>query len=95
MTKQFEILTGMKAAGMDINPFYGRTKSFVMAHIEDAKKVYKEVFKSFLCSSAILSANEQGVIPDTEFETVIKYADKIMQAKHLNGPPMEWRELEV
>ena len=67
---RLKILTGLKAAqseeeGWFVNPFYGQNEQIVRANLEEAKKIWPEVFAHCVSSYIIGKAVELGIIPDS------------------------------
>ncbi|KKL20667.1 hypothetical protein LCGC14_2453160 [marine sediment metagenome] len=100
-TVQFKILTMHLCCSDEwnnINPFYKRSRQEILDNFEYAKKIYKEVLKRFTSTWCFVEAHRLGMMPDTDYKTIEKYGDKIIEAIHdhkILPYPQEWNELKV
>ena len=102
MTKQVDILTGMKyflmkrggvRGGVKDNPFFNKSEEYVKENKVKARNAYKNALNSYVLSNLLNDAKRSSVISETEDVTVI--FDKISDARSKGWVPTLQIEREL
>ena len=104
-TEQLGILTGMMLWNKDgkwnnVNPFYGASKNKVGGNLDFAKKVYRDVFNSFLSSFVIMKAKQLGFVKGDTIQDLLNAEDDILNLIKTSEFPLmsgyqELREFKI
>jgi len=98
MTKQVDILTGMKyflmkRGGVKTNPFFGVSEEYVRENKVKARNAYKNALNSYVLSNLLSDARKSNVTSETD--SAITILDKISDAQKKGWVPTFQVEREL